>query len=132
VSSQLALSGFGDEPRRQDAGRDVYHAPRRPESWDELHEWAHARRQQHDRLAVHVRVLFSYASGLERDLKAADSDLRAARRTIAELERRLDTAPDCDAVVRLEGKLAAANMPLRVALAAFALAGLLITLSVVL
>lgn len=113
-------------------GLAIATAPRRPDCIEQLSEWAHMPVNRHDKLAVHLRILLTYTAGLERDLKLAEGDLRAAYRDIDALERKLDAVPDADALVRLEEKLAAANMPLRLAAMFAALTGLALTLAVVL
>jgi len=113
-------------------GLAIATAPRRPDCIEQLSAWAREPAQKRDLLAVHTRVLLNYTAGLERDLKLAEGDLRAAYRDIDALERKLDAVPDADALVRLEEKLAAANMPLRLAALFAALIGLMIALAVVL
>lgn len=107
-------------------------APRRPDCIDQLSDWARRPENKRDLLAVHTRILITYTAGLERDLKLAEGDLRAAYREIDALERKLAAVPDADALARAEAKLAAANMPLRLAALFAALSGLALTLAVLL
>jgi hypothetical protein len=107
-------------------------APRRPECLDKMRAWADKPAQKRDELAVHTRIHLNYTAGLERDLKLAESDLRAAYRQIDALERQLAAAPDSDEVQRWRGKVRAARSPMWATLALGMFVALLVTLAVVL